>query len=152
MKKTNPTTKLIMNFFASGFDCVNILSTDKRYRILLLACLFQFQVIHAQQLDPSPAAQQSGSATQFPSADAFSNTPLTYTIIDAPNNTFCYDIYAEGRLMIHQSSMPGLPGNEGFKTRDDAMKVAEMVMYKIRKGEMPPTVSIDDLKQVGVIE
>lgn len=152
MKKTNPITKLLMIFFTSGFDCVNILSTDKRYRILLLACLFQFQVIHAQQLDPSPAAQQSGSATQFPSADAFSNTPLTYTIIDAPNNTFCYDIYAEGRLMIHQSSMPGLPGNEGFKTRDDAMKVAEMVMYKIRKGEMPPTVSVDEMKQLGVVK
>ncbi|MBK6484810.1 MAG: DUF4907 domain-containing protein [Chitinophagaceae bacterium] len=149
MKKTNPTTKLIMIFFASGIDSVIILSADKKYLILLLACLFQFQVIHAQQLDPS--AQQSGSATQFPSADAFSNTPLTYTIIDAPNNTFCYDIYAEGRLMIHQSSMPGLPGNEGFKTKDDAMKVAEMVMYKIRKGEMPPTVSIDEMKQLGVI-
>ena len=50
--------------------------------------------------------------------------------------------------MIHQSSIPGLPGNEGFKTKDDAIKVAEMVVYKIRNGEMPPTVSIDEMESL----
>jgi len=35
--------------------------------------------------------------------------------------------------MIHQTSIPGLPGNEGFKTREDVAKVAELVMSKIRK-------------------
>ncbi|MBX7141526.1 MAG: DUF4907 domain-containing protein [Chitinophagales bacterium] len=77
---------------------------------------------------------------------------LTYQIIDSQNNTFGYDVYRDGKLMIHQTSIPAMPGNDGFKTRDDAAKVAEMVMYKIRKGEMPPTVTVEEMKELGVIK
>ncbi len=124
----------------------------KKNMYFLLACLLSFTLSHAQQQAPPPALpQQPPTPAQFPAAGTGSNANLTYTIIDAPNNTFCYDVYADGRLMIHQSSIPGLPGNEGFKTKEDAMKVAEMVMYKIRRGEMPPTVSINEMKELGVI-
>jgi hypothetical protein len=61
-------------------------------------------------------------------------------------------VYAEGRLMIHQTSAPGLPGNEGFKTKADAEKVALLVIDKIEKGEMPPTISIEEMKKLNVIK
>lgn len=126
----------------------------KKHLSFLLACLLSFTLLHAQQQAPPqpPLPPQPSTTAQFPASGTGANSNLTYTIIDAPNNTFCYDVYADGRLMIHQSSMPGLPGNEGFKTRDDAVKVAELVMYKIRKGEMPPTVSTDEMKNLGVIK
>ena len=54
--------------------------------------------------------------------------------------------------MIHQTSAPGLPGNEGFKTKTDAEKVAQLVIDKIEKGEMPPTISIDEIKKLNAIE
>ncbi len=101
---------------------------------------------------PATPAQQQAPAGQFPDGSAYANSALTYKIINAPNNTFCYDVYADGRLMIHQSSAPGLPGNEGFKTKDDATKVALLVIDKIRKGEMPPSVSIEEIKQLEVIK
>lgn len=101
---------------------------------------------------PATPSQPKNEAVKFPEANEYANTNLTYNIIDAPNNTFCYDIYSSGRLMIHQTSKPGLPGNEGFKTKDDAIKVAELVMYKIRKGEMPPTVTVEEMKELGVIK
>ena len=63
--------------------------------------------------------------------------------------TMCY---SDGRLMIHQSSVPGLPGNEGLKTKADAEKVAQLVIEKIKKGEMPPTVSIEEMKTLNVIK
>ena len=47
--------------------------------------------------------------------------------------------------------MPGLPGNEGFKTKDGAVKVAELVISKIKMGEMPPSISIEEMKKLGVI-
>lgn len=120
-----------------------------------LAAIFLFQfmtitVLFAQA--PLNQTQHDRNITQFPEASAYANSDLSYNIIDAPNNTFCYDIYSGGRLMIHQTSVPGLPGNEGFKTKEDVVKVAEMVMYKIRKGEMPPTVAIDEMKNLGVIK
>jgi len=54
--------------------------------------------------------------------------------------------------MIHQTSVPALPGNEGFKTREAATKVALLVIEKIKKGEMPPTISIDEMKKLKVIK
>jgi hypothetical protein len=125
---------------------------SKMYTNVTALFLFQFfsiTLLFAQA--PLNSAQPENSAAQFPEASTYANADLSYNIIDAPNNTFCYDVYAGGRLMIHQTSVPGLPGNEGFKTKDDAVKVTEMVMYKIRKGEMPPTVTSEEMKQLGVI-
>jgi hypothetical protein len=77
---------------------------------------------------------------------------LTYKVIEAPKHTHGYDVFADGRLMIHQNSVPALPGNEGFRTKEDATKVALLVIEKIRKGEMPPTISIDEMKKLKVIK
>ena len=39
-----------------------------------------------------------------------------------------------------------------LKTKDDVTKVALLVIEKIRKGEMPPTISIDEMKTLSVIK
>ena len=96
--------------------------------------------------------KQEQPAAQFPSAGSFANSTFTYKVINAPEKTFGYDIYADNRLMIHQSSAPGLPGNQGFKTKADAEKVAQLVISKIKKGEMPPTVTKEDMQQLKVIK
>jgi hypothetical protein len=53
--------------------------------------------------------------------------------------------------LIIQPNKPGLSGNEGFKTQEQAQKVAELVIEKIKKGEMPPTVTIEELSELGVL-
>ena len=93
----------------------------------------------------------SKPAAQFPAASQFANTQLTYKIIPAANNTFCYDVLADGKILIHQPSKPGLPGNEGFKTKAAAEKVANLIITKIKKGEMPPSVTTDELKKLNVL-
>jgi hypothetical protein len=44
-----------------------------------------------------------------------------------------------------------LPGNEGFKTKEAAAKVAELVISKMKKGEMPPSITIEELKAINAI-
>jgi hypothetical protein len=105
---------------------------------LTLAALILFYCMSMAMLfaqGPSAPAQKDRSAAQLPEASAYANTELTYKIIDALKQTYCYDIFADGRLVIHQSSVPALPGNEGFKTKQDATKVALLVIEKIKKGE-----------------
>jgi len=92
------------------------------------------------------------SSAQSPEATAYANTILTYQIIDAPDHTYGYDVFGDGALMIHQTSIPELAGNEGFKTKQDAGKIALLVIEKIRKGKMPPTISVDEMKTLGVIK
>lgn len=96
--------------------------------------------------------KQDSNAAQFPSASTYANTKLTHKIIDAPGKTYGYDISADGRLMIHQSSIPGMPGNKGFTKKADAEKVAQLVIGKIKKGEMPPTVTVEEMKKLKVIK
>ena len=73
-------------------------------------------------------------------------------VIPAANHTFGYDIYVYGAVLIHQPSRPGLPGNAGFATEEDTRKVAELVIKKIRNNEMPPTVTVEELRGLGVLK
>jgi hypothetical protein len=52
------------------------------------------------------AQQSEKSAAKFPEAKTYANTKLTYKIINAPEQTYCYDVYTDDRLMIHQTSAP----------------------------------------------
>jgi hypothetical protein len=53
---------------------------------------------------------------------------------------------------VHQPTIPGLPGNEGFTTKERAQTVAEFVVKKIRNNEVPPTVTVEDLNAMGVMK
>lgn len=125
--------------------CVH--ATELKKRILCSLFMLFALFVQAQQQPQQP----DNNAAKFPDAGAYANTKLMYKIIDAPGKTYGYDVFADGRLMIHQSSAPGLPGNEGFKIKADAEKVAQLVISKIKKGEMPPTVSTEELKELKVI-
>jgi len=113
-------------------------------QLLLALVMFLAGAAMAQKKDEPAEAK-------FPKASEYSKTKLTYKIINAPKKTFCYDIYADGKLMIHQPSAPGLPGNEGFKTKGAAGRVARLVIEKIKKGEMPPTIDIKEMKELKAI-
>jgi len=81
----------------------------------------------------------------------YRDTDIKAVVIPTENNTFGYDIYMYDAMFIHQPSRPGLPGNPGFATEEDARKVAELVIKKIRNNEMPPTITIDELRELGVL-
>ena len=82
----------------------------------------------------------------------YANAEITIRIIPSVNNTLGYDILLYGRPLVHQPNIPGLPGNEGFSTKERAKTVAEFVVKKIRNNEMPPTVTIEDLNNMGVLK
>ena len=110
-------------------------------QIVILLLFFLFAETQAQQNNPVVASfdKKKRASEQF-----------SYEVINSPNNTFGYDIYANGKIMIHQPTPPGMSGNSGFKKRSEAEKVAKFVIAKIRKGEMPPTVTDVELKKLGV--
>ena len=95
--------------------------------------------------------QTKGDTSSPEIANPYSDAEIKAVIIPSENNTFGYDIYVWGSVIIRQPSRPGLPGNAGFATEEDAMKVAELVIKKIRNNEMPPTVTIEELRALGVL-
>ena len=82
----------------------------------------------------------------------YTNAKISIKIIPSVRKTFGYDILLYDRPLVHQPNIPGLPGNDGFTTRERAKRVAEFVVKKIRNNEMPPTVTIGDLNKMAVLK
>jgi hypothetical protein len=114
--------------------------------------LFLFiAIILSLEISAQTKGAQSTSGQKSLSTGTYKNASLTFIIIPSKNKTWGYDIYIEKRLFIHQPNAPGLPGNDGFKTKIAAGKVASLVIEKIKKGEMPPTVTIEVMKKMKVL-
>lgn len=118
-----------------GYDCMQGKNTSMN-RIVSL--VFAFILLLSVPFVPGPAA---GVAED-----------LTAKIIPSINRTFGYDIFRNGKLLIHQPNIPGRPGNEGFKSKEKAQAAAEFVMKKIANNIMPPTVTIDDLETMNALD
>ena len=72
-------------------------------------------------------------------------------IIQVADGKYGYDIYSKQILFIHQPAIPALPGNNGFATKTDAEKVAKLVVEKIKKGGSLPTITVEELKHLGIV-
>ncbi len=64
---------------------------------------------------------------------------------------FGYDIYVKDQLYIHQAGIPAISENKGFYTADAAQKTAQLVAFKIQNNILPPSVSIQELDSLGVL-
>lgn len=141
-KRTNPIflAVLIMLFVFASFSGTSI-STEETIG----------QGVIKEKTAKQPAKETSHEKTNQ-QKNPYEKAEISIKIIPAANKTFGYDILLYGRPLIHQPNIPGLPGNEGFTTKDKARKIAEFVVQKIKRNEMPPTVAIEDLNDMGVLK
>lgn len=65
------------------------------------------------------------------------------------NTGWGYEVFAGKKLYIKQDKIPVLEGNQGFKTREQALHAGQIVINKLKKGQAPALDS-NDLKKVGV--
>lgn len=62
-----------------------------------------------------------------------------------------YSVMVDNKLFIRQDIIPVIEGNKGFATKEDATKVAELVLNKMKNKEKP-IVKREDLEQLGIIK
>ena len=74
----------------------------------------------------------------------------TYHIILSAGNSFGYEIRIQNKVIIRQQSIPGAPGIKGFDKKEDAEKVAALVIIKLQRGIMPPTIEKKELDSLKV--
>lgn len=116
------------------------------FLILALCCSAASGQAPAMPFRPDSTLVTAPADTINPYATA----QLSHLLIVAPEQTYGYLIFINGDLVIEQTSMPGLPGTKGFESQQDAEKVAGLVIHKIRKNEMPPSVTADEIKKLGI--
>lgn len=110
--------------------------------LIYIICSFYFNI----------KAQPNQKDESFPDVEPFKNSIITSKLIPSLNNTWGYEILIDNKLIIHQSSIPALSGNDGFKSKEAAQKVADLVITKIKKGEMPPSITIEELKKLNILK
>ena len=104
---------------------------------LILPVLFFFLSIRLEAQSEPPLSQTKPA-------------PLIYKIITLPDGTFSYDIFTGDHRIIHQTSIPARPGNEGFRRKEDAEKVARLVIDKLNKHIIPPTITVHEMDSLKI--
>ena len=60
------------------------------------------------------------------------------------DSLWIYEVYNGENLFIRQEYIPAAKGKQGFKSKEDAEKIGELVMSKLLENKMP-VISVDDL-------
>ena len=99
---------------------------------------------HETAHKPTPPADSAGNPFQGKEfkAEAFKNGDLGWG----------YVISIDGKKTINQPHIPGMSGEKGFKTEEQALKTADLVIYKIKHNIFPPSVSAKELDSLGVLK
>ena len=63
-----------------------------------------------------------------------------------------YNIFVNGKLYIHQPNIPAVNGNNGFSKEEYAVKIAQLVIEKIKNHIFPPSVCVNELDSLQVLK
>ena len=128
-------------------NLIIIKKTGSEFLISFIFLFFLFNISGVKSQNLKTKEQKSTSTENNVLIEKYS-----YKVINSHNKSFGYDIFCNDKLLIHQTTIPGLPGNTGFKNDQDAKKIAVLVITKIKKGEIPPSVSTEELKKWKIIK
>jgi hypothetical protein len=59
-----------------------------------------------------------------------------------------FDILIKDKIFIHQPNIPAINGDIPFKTKKDAKKVAELMIFKICNDIIPPAITIEEINNL----
>ena len=73
---------------------------------------------------------------------------ITHFVMKNADGTYGYSIFIEGNMTYHQPNIPAMSGNKGFEKVEHAEAVAKLAIQKIKEGESPPTVSVEEVERI----
>lgn len=112
--------------------------------VAVLLCFILLQTSITGCKNKKESNKKDTVAVQNPYAES----EITIKTFQNKDTTWGYDIYIDGSLYVHQPHKPALPGINGFNNEKSAQKTAELVVSKIRKNTLPPTLSVREVDSV----
>jgi len=103
---------------------------------------------------PSEPREKSGPAPQMDASQPeMHDSSISFKIIPGENGTgFGYDIFMQGKLYVHQPVIPAVEGNKSFSSEEKASRAAQLVVFKIQRNILPPTVEVRELDSLGLLD
>lgn len=121
------------------------------FAVIILGACSQNKATEERK-DPLTKTEQLPEAkTKAQESHPFEKANIDVKIIPSQENTFGYEIWIDGKRTIIQNTIPSVQGNKGFATEGKARKTGLFVISKIRKNQMPPSVSQKELDSLGVL-
>ena len=108
-------------------------------------------VIENASVIPDTSSKQT-----TPPAPSFSSVNMDMKTFEVKDSTtgrslgWGYDIYVDDHRTIHQPILPGIPGNNYFKTEEQAKKTGSYVLEKMKKAGTLVSVTPEELDQLGI--
>jgi hypothetical protein len=86
------------------------------------------------------------------SAETISYSVATFVVEDSAGKFlgYGYDIYNGTKKMIHQSTIPGEPGVNGFVSAEEAKRVGKLVVHKLENNSGFPTINRSELDSLKI--
>jgi hypothetical protein len=137
----------VKNFFARECQFTIMKHLSKIVLLLML-------VSCTQQRRDAESSATTVPTEQGKEVAATDTSGITYQIIHSENGVegFGYDIYIQGKLYVHQPSIPAIAGNKGFSSSHKAEQAAALVVNKIKNNILPPTVDVNELDSLHLLD
>jgi hypothetical protein len=84
------------------------------------------------------------------STSSQNTSAIKYEIKEGENHTFGYEISVDGTVMVKQPFIPAVSGKQGFVSKEEAEKVAQLIVKKVEKNIIPPAISIKELDSLHI--
>lgn len=107
---------------------------------LLFSCASEVKVEQAKVADSSfkyHTTSHQPTHSSDSASNPFSGKELTAQAYKNGDLGWGYSISIDGKKTINQPNVPGVPGNKGFATEEQALKTANFVIYKIQHHSFP---------------
>jgi hypothetical protein len=111
--------------------------------MLILILLTSLNVLAQQPQHANP----ENTSTQLSGTAIPAN--YTYKVFQAPNKMYGFDIFKNGKFIFHQpaSVIPPVNSPAAISKKEDAEKVAQLSIEKIKKGQTP-ALTDDEIKKI----
>jgi hypothetical protein len=104
---------------------------------------------------PESEAPAAPPATTY---NPYSKSEITLEIyrVDSIDNHgirgWGYNVLVDGKIYIHQPTVPAVMGNNGFSSEEKARRAGAYVINKIKNNIIPPSVTPEELDSLEVLD
>ena len=94
----------------------------------------------------------SGNEPECFDTTVYGQTNFRAEVFKIETGGYGYEIFVDGKKIIRQDCIPAVEGNNTFKTGKDALRVGRLVVIKMILSPDFPSVTIEELEKLNVIE
>ncbi len=111
------------------------------WRLTFVGC-FVLPLLFASCSDSKSTSKDSPKKMETSSVFSFK--------ITTQEDGYGYEVLKNRRAFIKQPNIPAIEGQKSFATKEQAITTAKFVIEKLKKGTLPPSVTIQELDSLGI--